>query len=207
MAHSAPDVHRTIQPVPTIPIAAAYPPAQPVERDDDSFRPVTGPDGFASDAPEALLRSGVPWEQRPLSRRGILGWTIGAITLLVALVTTVALALARSGSSSAAQGAALHGGEATDVAREAQPSLAPSVRQPTPDAPSASPVPIPLESLPKLRAQAPQRTAAAARRSRALVRESRKTPAVAARAPLVAPKAKATAARASVRDRAVTGAR
>lgn len=207
MAHSAPDAHRTIQPVPTIPIAAASPPTQFADYDDDSFRPVTGPDGFASDAPEAMPRAGVPWEQRPLSRRGILGWTIGAIVLLVATVTTVGLALARNGSNSTTHAAALHGAEATQVENEAQPALAPSARQATPEAPSAAPTPIPLESLPKLEAKAPQRTAVAPRHSKAVVRGLRKAPAVAARAPLVAPKAKAITGKASVRDRTVTSAR
>jgi hypothetical protein len=164
------DASQTIQPVRIVPLEAAAPWAQkPAEPDDDSIRPVAGPDGFASDAADVGGIPGFPWERRPLSRRGILAWTIGAMIGVVALATTVTAALTRN-ASSAEHAGALHGAEATDVANAAEPAPAPAAVRPAP-APAGppsqaatgtheSPPVIPLDSLPLDEAEKPPTRAA-----------------------------------------------
>jgi len=195
MAHSAPDAHRTIQPVPTVPIEAA----DSLKHEGDSFRPVTGPDGFTRDAPERERNAGVPWEQRPLSRRGILGWTIGALVGLVVFVTTVALALARGASSRAPHAAALHGAEATDLAPAAQPEPARPPPQQNAAAASEAPTPIPLDALPKVQAKAPQKAATSEPHPKVAMHKIRKAPALSVKAPA---KASFIASKAVKRERA-----
>ena len=178
MSHSAPDEHRTIQPVPTVSIEAA----DSLKREDDSYRPVSGPDGFTSDTHER--HAGIPWEQRPLSRRGILGWTIGALVGLVVFVTTVALALARGASNHAAQEAvAVHGAEPTDIAPAAQPEQARAPVQQNAAAASESPTPVPLEALPKVVATPPQKVTTSAPHPKVAAHKARKAPALAVKAP------------------------
>ncbi len=80
-----------------------------------------GPSGFASDA-TPLGVTGIPWQKRALSRRGVLAWTIGSMTGVVLIGTTVAVALARSASHSAPSKAP-HGAETADfVPAEPPPS-------------------------------------------------------------------------------------
>ena len=126
------------------------------ERDDDSVRPVAGPSGFASDATPIGVQS-LPWEKRPLSRRGALGWTIGSMTCVVLIGTTVAVALARSASQHAAS-VAPHGAEAADIAPAARP--ADQAASPGNTAASATQEPaIPLSALPKVETPKPRSTA------------------------------------------------
>ena len=159
MSASSPPVSQAIQPAPIIPLPmVASEPAKPTEHDDDSIAPVTGPDGFASDARDAVGHSAVPWERRPLSPRGILAWTLGAMVGAVLLGTTMAVAFGRPASKENSQGA-LHGGEATDVPTVIQapsgaaPSIAPPSGEPRVQ---AAPV-IALEDLPKTADDPPRR--------------------------------------------------
>jgi hypothetical protein len=175
MAHppSTVEPHRPLKPVPIISVGEAPRPIDEANRDDDSMRPVTGPSGFASDATSVAV-TGIPWEKRPLSRRGVLGWTIASMTAMVLVVTTVAVALARSASHSAAS-VAPHGAEAADVVPAERPAPAPaSPANATPSAAAQGPV-IPLSALPKVETTKPRSsTAHGTRRSTATAAPSKK---------------------------------
>jgi hypothetical protein len=142
------------------------------ERDDDSMRPVGAPSGFASDATPIGVQS-LPWDKRPLSRRGVLGWTIGSMTCVVLFGTIVAVALAHDAAHPAAS-LAPHGAEAADI----EPAARPAGQAASPESPGASatqePPAIPLSALPK--AEAPKTRATATHSShRASSGTSKKT--------------------------------
>ncbi|HEX4337216.1 MAG TPA: hypothetical protein VH062_14965 [Polyangiaceae bacterium] len=115
--------------------------------EDDSLHPVTGPDGFASDAIPGRHRAGVPWEKRPLSRHGIVGWTVGTLIGAVAVATTI-LVVATREPSHVDQVAATHGIETTDVAA-AVPAPPVTEGAPAVAAPATEATATPLSALPK----------------------------------------------------------
>jgi hypothetical protein len=132
-----------------------------LERDDDSMRPAAGPSGFASDATPIGVES-VPWEKRPLSRRGVLRWTIGSMTGMVLFGTTVAVALARNASQHAAA-MAPHGAETADIAPAARPEEPLASPGSTLASAALEPPVVPLSALPK--AETPKLRSAAMRSS------------------------------------------
>ena len=143
MSQPSQDANQTIQPVPIVRIEATAPAAQnPAEAEGDPTAHAVEHHGFACGAAELASTPGVPWDRRPLSRRGILTWTLAAMSGLVALVTTVAVARSRHLSSAAdATATALHGAEATNA--PPVPNLPPIAAPET-----HSPPIIPLEALP-----------------------------------------------------------
>jgi hypothetical protein len=98
----------------------------------------------------------MPWEQRPLSRRGIVGWTIGAMVGMIALATSVAVGLTHHAMKTNSVVAA-HGAEVTDVAKPSPTAPSPTAPGPAalPSATAAAPPIVPLAALPKARADSP----------------------------------------------------
>lgn len=143
------ETNPAVRALPIISIGARSRDVNPA-KDDESLRPVSGPGGFALDAEPVDHR--VPWEQRPLSRRGILGWTVASMVGAFLFVATLAVAISRH---------AAHQGQSAAVAQD---TLAVPAAPPVTSA-SAEHTPIvPLEALP--RADAPAQANTPARRSR-----------------------------------------
>jgi len=157
MSPSSSSVRQAIEPIPTVPLGASqHPGGMPTERVDDSIAPVASPDGFASDARDRVGRSGVPWEIRPLSSRGILAWTIGAMAGAALLVTSALVASSREASKDE-HSAALHGAESVDAPAAIQISAA-SAYAPQGTEPRVQAAPVTaLEDLPKMVATVPHR--------------------------------------------------
>jgi hypothetical protein len=153
---------QAIQPVPIVRIEAAAPePRNTTEKTDDSTASGAEHHGFACGAADLASTPGIPWERRPLSRRGILAWTIASMSALVALLTTVAVA--RSPHDPRATAATqLHGAEATDAAP------APANLPPKTTTEAHSPPIIPLEALPIDKAPTAPRHRAHARAARSV---------------------------------------
>jgi hypothetical protein len=171
MAHPSTDPHNVLRPMPVVPIGAVQQ-HQITNRDDDSIRPVVAaPDGAASDARDVGGISGVPWERRPLSRRAILAWTIGAVVSAIALATAVAIALSRSTARTDVPAPSAEPAHLATI-----PSLSPSAEAPsnvTPAAQEAAPPAasvVPLSALPKVSARP------AASRAKKIQKDKRRAP-------------------------------
>jgi hypothetical protein len=180
MAHlSQSDARPSIEPLPMIPIDAGHSASIGVPREDDSLRPFAGPEGFASDAIPGGHPASIPWEQRPLSRHGIVGWTVGAIIGALAMATTVVVAATHQ-ASQVDQVAATHGAEPADIAN-AVPAPPVTEAAPAMTAPATEATATPLAALPKADVQAdtkpthPHKKAAAATHKMATTPVAKKT--------------------------------